>query len=330
MAIESALRLNMSYFNNAMALWEPLIEKVEKETESGLYEFLPWELNFDLKVDKHREEVPKREPTTKIVISSKDTLEMTCTKTCLDVLQSLGKSFSEAISSDGLIKPECEAPYIVKNCTGMEIEINLSSSSFVLHESVDRSSEHCMVRPGSQAYLQPKTQDESAKNMNTTDLLLNSSERFLYVKICDKKELMLPISRADKRYFPLYRDSNQEPWGIISEVTVEMGATIIKLRGILQVENHFTTSINVHTFSNNEVELIAEIPPNTVYDIPLQIIYAANKDLHFSMNGYKVSVQSISWKENPSDFNLVKTLQCDPVKTYEPLYMNVNIPCVLL
>jgi hypothetical protein len=59
MAIESALRLNMSYFNSTLALWEPLIEPVEKEATSGLFEFLPWELNFDLKVDKHREDPTK-------------------------------------------------------------------------------------------------------------------------------------------------------------------------------------------------------------------------------------------------------------------------------
>jgi hypothetical protein len=91
------------------------------------------------------------------------------------------------------------------------------------------------------------------------------------------------------------------------------------------VENHFTTTINVHSLSNNEAQLIAEIPPNTVYNIPLQSIHAVNKDLHFSMNGYKLSVLGFSWKENPSDYNLLKSLQCDPVKTYEPLYMNVGL-----
>lgn len=30
----------------------------------------------------------------------------------------------------------------------------------------------------------------------------------------------------------------------------------------------------------------------------------------------------MSWKESPSIFNFVKSLQCDPINTYEPLYIN--------
>jgi hypothetical protein len=133
-------------------------------------------------------------------------LELTATKTFLDVLQSLGKSFSEAISSDGLIKPECEAPYIIKNNTGMEIQINLTDDTFSLHpshfsspdnklnESVifDRTNEQnitfCIVLPGGKAYLQQKIATNAAELMNTTDMELNSTEKFLHVQVRDEKK----------------------------------------------------------------------------------------------------------------------------------------------
>ena len=42
--------------------------------------------------------------------------------------------------------------------------------------------------------------------------------------------------RADKRFFPLkYRKEGSEEWGIISDVIVEEGSTIVTLRSVLQV-----------------------------------------------------------------------------------------------
>ncbi len=96
MEIESSLRLTMFYYNNTLALWEPLIEPVEVENKFGLLEYIPWELNFGMRVDKHLDD-EQDEPTTSIGIKSQQTLELTVTKTCLDVLTSLGNEFSKAI-----------------------------------------------------------------------------------------------------------------------------------------------------------------------------------------------------------------------------------------
>lgn len=42
----------MAYYNNIMAVWEPLIEPNEREKSNGLTEYHPWELNFNLKIEK--------------------------------------------------------------------------------------------------------------------------------------------------------------------------------------------------------------------------------------------------------------------------------------
>lgn len=45
----------------------------------------------------------------------------------------------------------------------------------------------------------------------------------------------MPIHKADRRYFPLYRDTKQEPWGIISNVKTEYGSKVITISGVLKV-----------------------------------------------------------------------------------------------
>lgn len=56
MAIESSLCLGMAYYNSALAVWEPLIEPNEREKTNGLTEYGPWELNFNLNIEKNQEE----------------------------------------------------------------------------------------------------------------------------------------------------------------------------------------------------------------------------------------------------------------------------------
>jgi hypothetical protein len=49
-------------------------------------------------------------------------------------------------------------------------------------------------------------------------------------------ELELPVVRADKRYFSLnHRGESKDTWGLVSDVTVRDGGTIITLRSIIQV-----------------------------------------------------------------------------------------------
>lgn len=50
--------------------------------------------------------------------------------------------------------------------------------------------------------------------------------------------LAIPVLRADRRFFSLkYRKEGSEEWGIVSDVVVDEGSTIVTLRSILQVNN---------------------------------------------------------------------------------------------
>lgn len=57
-------------------------------------------------------------------------MEITVTKTCLDVLKQLGNAFSSAMEADGKGTAKNVAPYVLKNETGLAIVLNLSHSHF--------------------------------------------------------------------------------------------------------------------------------------------------------------------------------------------------------
>ncbi|EAT37516.1 AAEL010508-PA [Aedes aegypti] len=337
MNISSSLRLSMSCYNQALALWEYVIEPNEVEQPNGAIENVPWELTFELEVDHHEDR--SRDPTTKINIASRDSLEMTVSKTCLDVFQNLGKAFSEAIKREGIVKAEIVAPYTVQNDTGQDIKINFVRGDFLIHSSHlqsnrvdeliaieqtgDQEVSSCIVMPNGRLHLEPREKDCDLSMLTVMQDNENSTKKkFLKVIIGDtEKELTLPVYKSDKRYFPVYRKTDQDPWAIISEVKIDHGATVVVLRGIVQIYNHFTAPIYVHQYIEHEKYLVGEVRPGGFFNVPLYFLYN-HMDLHFSMKGYHSSAQGISWKESPNNLNLIKSLQCDPIRTFEPFYIN--------
>lgn len=343
--ISSSLKLAMYYYNNIFACWEPLIELVEHDNPRSVNEFQPWELNFNLEIDKHDDNPDEdQDPTTIIKISSTETLELLVTKTCLEVLNTLSDSFKQAIEKEGFSKAGIvDAPYILKNETGLEIQLELEGSEFKFHSAnfVNRELNEfvifsqvstmkpedvstCIIYPGGKVFLElksDKVQEFSSLSMHEGAQI--SQEKFIKLFIPEaQKHLQLPIHRADKRYFPIFRDSNQDALGLISEILIEMGSTVVTIRGILQIFNHFTVPVQIHSNMAGRLIEIGTVLPNEFFNVSLANIHANNKDLHFSILGYRTSTQGINWKENLPNNNLVKTLQCDPINSFEPLHIN--------
>ncbi|XP_062132408.1 intermembrane lipid transfer protein Vps13 isoform X1 [Drosophila sulfurigaster albostrigata] len=336
-----SLTLNMNYYNQILAEWEPIIELNEVVGRNGVSEYIPWELQFDLTIEKVTNEFDETDDnqTTNIRIHSKETLEVTLSKTCLGLLSELGDAFSQAIHEKGLSKPDVVAPYIVENDTGVDITLDLSQGIFTLHEvhrgghSINNSlvlqsdkEDHlvkpediqvCKVSAGGRVYLQTKDLSTIPEDMH--------EDYNLYVTISDLPlEVVLPVSKADTRYFPL-TGFGKDHWAIVSEVTLEYGTTKVNIHGVVSIHNHFTTTISVfRRKSDLEYILVGQAKPGQVLNVPLHAIYSESKELYFSLSGYRTSVQGIVWNNKPSELDYDQQLQCDPIDTYEALYINVK------
>lgn len=190
-SITSRLSLGMNYYNSSLAVWEPIIEPNERVTLAGTTESVPWDLNFSLLIDDSIDDPTTEEVETKtrIVISSSDTLELTVTKTCLDVLQDLSNSFTQALSVEGLKHPECTAPYVVVNDSGFDVTLLLDDGDLRLNTKQPAGSavpsgvntalvSSCIVAPGDRAYLDAPGQ----KRTNTWDQSAET-ELFLTIKV---------------------------------------------------------------------------------------------------------------------------------------------------
>ncbi|XP_058986884.1 intermembrane lipid transfer protein Vps13 [Musca domestica] len=336
------LSLTMNYYNQALADWEPVIERNERIKKDGERVTSPWELNFNLEIEKTVSEIEedKEESKTSIKIHSEENLEMTVSKTFLDIVTQLGEAFSKAMDPSGLIKPDVEAGHVVINDTGFDLNLSFTRGAFTLHEChmphgsvsgnkslvfqseqgkevVPDTVQHCTISPGCKAYLQSKSVPEGP----------DAYEQNIYATIGSiNKQLVLPVCKSDKRYFPLYRDTNQDPWGIVSEVKMEFGVTVINIHSVLNVNNHFTTPVKIFRklAKNGEMIQVGVVEPGSIYHVPLHAIYSENKCLFFGIEDYHVSVQGIKWDDFPTDMNYMRHLQCDPIETFEPFFINVS------
>ncbi|KAL1140359.1 hypothetical protein AAG570_000291 [Ranatra chinensis] len=144
LSVDSHVCLEVAYYNNTLALWEPLIEPVET-TKGGKTSLLPWELSLQVEtsppVDDSMSDVlmssmvsdtsattPKSLMT--INITSKEILPISVTKTCLDVLKQLGASFTDAIYKPTEQMMQQMPQFILKNDTGLSITLLLNDSDF--------------------------------------------------------------------------------------------------------------------------------------------------------------------------------------------------------
>ena len=136
--VNASLNLQAGYYNSRLALWEPLLEPVDC-TRLGAVRQRPWELTMKMKkiVD---DEVGgfefENRPSSKLEITfeSSDTMEMTVTRSFLDVVSLLGKAFSDAVNQK-LSKRDMPASlYVVHNQLDKNVVISLQDCDFTVDD----------------------------------------------------------------------------------------------------------------------------------------------------------------------------------------------------
>ncbi|CAG5075993.1 Similar to Vps13: Vacuolar protein sorting-associated protein 13 (Drosophila melanogaster) [Cotesia congregata] len=352
MSIEATISVIMAYYNSRLALWEPLIEPVEVLRQNGERNSSSWELRskiqfHDLAPDSRGasavspscESEPEdlHQSKMSIDVDSSENLEITVTKTCFEVMEQLSKAFTSAMDAKESV-PRL-APYVLKNETGLKLTLDLQASNFVILDKnlqpegkEDDKYKEVVLETAATIQLAPlvdKRDSVMLEQMRTSVQMNNDYNLMINFDGIDN-QLVIPVLRADKRFFSLkYRKESSEEWGIISDVVVENGSTVVALRSVLQVHNHFTETVSVYymTKRGNEVECVGNVKPEEKLSLPLDAVYTPTNIywLFFSVEGYMVSVEPFVWKDLQKTLSMTKLLKCEPrnKQSKEPFYMQV-------
>ena len=325
MSAIGSMNLELAYYNSELAFWEPVIEPVSHARPDGTVRKQRWDMNVSLQcnsghdlgsafvspsfddVDFCPESLP---PKMQLALQSREVLEVTITKTFLGVIGALTESFREV--TDVTRRDLPVAPFIVQNRTGKRVTLLLENKGFKYYEVGDRPGriKELVVEHGEDKnfFLQKDRSHQSSTYVSPLQEQKEQAEASLRLKVDgergpSRKEFELPVSKADKRFFPFaFRgDEMGDSHGIISEVSVDNGCKYIKLRSIVQIKNHYDRTINIFVYNESSGEYIrlCSLGPDETFDVPVEDVYRSPHTFHFQVPAtcvfISVEVQLISF-----------------------------------
>ncbi|CAB1424168.1 unnamed protein product [Pleuronectes platessa] len=288
--LKANMTLEVNYFNEIHAVWEPLIERVDGGSRR-------WNLELEMKNNLLQDKSPVHgddfvilpEPRTAIHICSKDTMNVTVSQSSLNVFHNLTKAFSEGTAStfDPYLKEK--APFTIRNCLGIPLIVQHSatlrlvgvSSQGKLHElAVDQSVdlEHAMFRPSSRGKLSALQRQES----------------------CLFHLTIVPSGYSE-----------------ITSVAIDAaeGNKVVTIRSPLQIKNHFSVPFTVLRYcpASRGLEQVGQAEPGTEFHVALET-YRSQLFVRPAgpLDGqYGASSTCVSWKEQVHRSSEVRSLlQC--------------------
>ncbi|KAJ8247516.1 hypothetical protein GJAV_G00247290 [Gymnothorax javanicus] len=234
------MTLEVNYFNEIHAVWEPLIERVEDGRRR-------WNLELEIKNYPVQDKSPVPgddfivlpDPQTAVSICSKDTMNITVSKCCINVFHNLAQAFSEGTASTFDYSLKEKAPFTVRNALGIPLLVqhsnNLrvagSSSQGKLHEvavgqSVDL--EYSVFEPSARGKLSALQRQESC-------LFSLSLVPTGYSEITN-----IPVDKPGRRLYNVRGPMLQEVVSVLVQTDASEGNKVITVRSPLQIKNHFS------------------------------------------------------------------------------------------
>ncbi|XP_037079408.1 vacuolar protein sorting-associated protein 13-like [Pollicipes pollicipes] len=326
---ESSLTLELAYYNSRLAAWEPIIECVSAATsESGAdsVNFLPPVMSVTVhqalgssdSVQGHwfleRTSLESMTPCCLCLTSDEgrrrrqDPLEMTVTRTCLDVLTSLQESLGGALELTPPVADETDAHFLIRNRLEQQAVV-ATGSEYTVHGS---DIEEVVLEQGAEVPLMAR--DLSSLQRPGTSTALDSN-RTIHIKVPSLGwSADVPVTRAESRFFRVARRRpDGAECGLVADIRAHFDSKIVTLRSCVQVENHQSVPVKVYYMNSggNELQCVGVAEPDGMLPLPLSAVYSSTAELFFGVDGYTVSLLPFVWRDLQKNPDLTMTLKCD-------------------
>ncbi|XP_068584903.1 intermembrane lipid transfer protein VPS13C isoform X2 [Cebidichthys violaceus] len=313
--LSADMTLEVNYFNEVHAVWEPLIERVDSGRRR-------WNLELEMKNNPIQDKSPVHgddfvilpEPRTAINICSKDTMNITVSQCSLNVFYNLAKAFSEATASTFDYSLKEKAPFTIRNSLGIPLIVqhtaNLrpvgSPAQGKLHElSVDQSMDlgYSGFKSSSRGKLSALQRQESCL-FNLTIVPSGYSE------ISN-----IAVDKPGRRLYNIRGPMLQEAVAVLLQIDAAEGNKVITVRSPLQIKNHFSVPFTILKYcpTSRSLQSVGQAEPEKEFHIALEtyrcqlfVRPAGRLDAQ-----YGPSTTCVSWKEQVHRSSEVRSvLQC--------------------
>ncbi|XP_053320973.1 intermembrane lipid transfer protein VPS13C isoform X2 [Spea bombifrons] len=330
MNVNADTTLEVHYYNENYAVWEPLIERVDEGKRR-------WNLKIEMKNNPIQDRsllpgddfIVLPEPQSAITISSKDTMNITISKCTLGVFSNLAKAFSEGTASTFDYSLKDKAPVTVRNALGVPIILqhgtNLRKLGSPIHETVHDVAQGQSLDLEFSAVEQLNRGRVSALHRQESSLFTLSIVPQGYTEMTN-----IPITKPARRLYNVRSPLQEACVSVVLQIDATEGNKVISVRSPLQVRNHFSIPFTVYKFVPNAklLEPIGVSRQDEEFHVPLD---SYRCQLFLKPSGplegqFKESTTYITWKEMLHRSSEVKcTLYCPAVEVnFLPLIVNCH------
>ncbi|KAL8196981.1 UNVERIFIED_CONTAM: Vacuolar protein sorting-associated protein 13C [Gekko kuhli] len=328
MTARADVTLEVHYYNETYAVWEPLIERVEKGSRQ-------WNLKFKMKTNPVQDKsllpgddfIILPEPQTSINISSKDVMNITLSKCCLAVLNNLAKGFSEGTASTYDHSLKDRAPFTVRNALGIPLKVHASRNLQVVGSA--SSKDIYDVGVGQKLELEYAALEPLHRGKLSVFYRQESSTFTLALVPQDYTEVAnIPITKPGRRLHNVRNPFLDHSDSVLVQIDAEEGNKVVTIRSPLQIKNHFSVPFIIYKLVKNvkQLEPIGVAKPDEEFHVPLD---SYRCHLFVQPTGhlkgqYTPSTTYIAWREELHRSTEVKCmLQCPSTETsFLPLILN--------
>ncbi|KAJ6664322.1 hypothetical protein lerEdw1_008541 [Lerista edwardsae] len=330
MSATADMTLEVHYYNESYAVWEPLIERIDKERRR-------WNLKFEMMTNPAQDKsllpgddfIVLPEPQSVVNISSKDTMNITISKCCLAVFANLAKGFSEGAASTYDYSLQDKAPFTVRNALGIPLKVHASRNLQVV--GLATSEDIHDVGIGQNLELEYSAFDPlhrgkiSALYRQESSLFTLSLAPNGYTEVGN-----IPIAKPGRRLHSVRNPCSDHSDSVLVQIDAVEGNKVITIRSPLQIKNHFSIPFIVYKSVRNVglLEPIGVSKPEEEFHVPLDS-YRCQLFLQPAgiLEGqYKESTTYIVWSEELHRSSEVKCiLQCPSTEVnFLPLIVNTD------
>ncbi|XP_043195714.1 vacuolar protein sorting-associated protein 13-like [Amphibalanus amphitrite] len=329
--VESSLKLELAYYNSLLAAWEPIIECVERR-DAGMVSFSPWELHMKVEKNEDHTEITSplspasvssdvaelvnfQPPVLSIHVSTKDPLEVTVTRTCLDVLTDLQESLANALELTAPVADETDAHFLIRNQLDQRVVV-LTNGEYTVHGS---DIEEVVLDEGAEVPLMARDLASVQRAASSTAAADTKTVRVKVPALDWTADI--PVTRAESRFFRVSprRGDGGDSRGLLADIRAHFDSKIVTIRSCVQVENHQSVPVKVYYMNSggNELHCVGVAEPHGMLALPLAAVYSNTAEIFFGVEGYTVSVQPFVWRELQNTPEVTRTLKCDSKKGKE-------------
>ncbi|XP_042328008.1 LOW QUALITY PROTEIN: vacuolar protein sorting-associated protein 13C [Sceloporus undulatus] len=329
-AARGDMTLEVHYYNEMYAVWEPLIERIDNEKRQ-------WKLKLEMKANPVQDRgllpgddfIVLPEPQSVINITSKDTMNITISKSSLAVFSNLAKGFSEGAASTYDYTLKDRAPFTVKNALGIPLKVHTCRSLQVVGSATNEDIHDVGIDQNLEldySALEPQRRGKlSAFYRQESSLFTLSFGPQGYTEVAN-----VPIAKPGRRLHNVRTPLCDHSDSIIVQIDADEGNKVITIRSPLQIKNHFSVPFIVYKFvrDTRRLEPIGISKPEEEFHVPLDSYRCQLfvQPTGFLKGRYEPSTTYISWREELHRSSEVRCmLQCPSTEVhFLPLILNTT------